>query len=208
MKKIVLVLLTLLMLLTSGMASAGKKTENIELDVPLQLQNDKHWANAPINPTGGGKKTIAEAGCALCCLSMTESFRRGEKVRPDSLAEEIEFSGDDLHWPKGYEALAKSEDGFLVKQAGPVLLECLRSGRPALVGLYSEELGSHWVVVYGCRDLTPNSPQTSQFLIRDPGTQWRTTFNEVKEYFPKIRVIRTYDVTDELRAAVEVYLAE
>ena len=78
----------------------------------------------------------------------------------------------------------------------------LRCGRPALVGLYSKERGSHWVLVYGCQDLEPDDPQLSQFLIRDPGTQGRTTLDQVRTYFPLIRVIRTYEITEELRTAV------
>ena len=44
-------------------------------------------------------------------------------------------------------------------------------------------------------------------LIRDPGTRDRTTFNMVKEYFPQIRVIRTYDVTEALRETAAAAMA-
>lgn len=188
---------------------ASALAETIELDAPLWLQKDKRWRDVFLNVDAGGKElTIGKAGCTLCCLASVESVRTGEKITPFDMLFRVKFTGDELQWPRGYEALARSQKGLWVRQAAPILLACLRSGRPALVCLHSDELGSHWVVVYGCRDLDPENPQTAHFLIRDPGTKDRTTFNMVKEYFPEIRVIRTYDVTDELRDVAERALAE
>ena len=199
----------ILCLLTMLFALASAFAETIELDAPLWLQKDERWCDVFLNVDAGGKElTIGKAGCTLCCLASVESARTGERVTPFDMLFRVKFSGDELQWPKGYEALARSQKGLWVRQAAPILLACLRSGRPALVSLYSEELGTHWVVVYGCRDLDPENPQTAHFLIRDPGTKYRTTFNMVKEYFPEIRVIRTYDVTDELRGIAERALAE
>ena len=196
-------LLAALFLFASAMA------ETIELSAPLWLQKDERWRDVFLNVDAGGQElTIGKAGCTLCCLASVESVRTGEKVTPFEMLFRVKFSGDELQWPREYEALARSQKGLWVRQAAPILLACLRSGRPALVSLHSPELGTHWVVVYGCRDLDPENPQTAHFLIRYPGTKNRTTFNMVKEYFPEIRVIRTYDVTDELRSIAERALAE
>ena len=204
MKKIV----TCLCLLFALLAAAGAVAETIELSAPLFLQKDERWRDVFLNVDAGGKElTIGQAGCTLCCLASAESVRTGEPVTPFEMLFRVNFSGDELQWPKGYEALARSQEGLWVRQAAPILLACLRSGRPALVSLHSKELGTHWVVVYGCRDLDPENPQTANFLIRDPGTKDRTTFNMAKEYFPEIRVIRTYDPTDDLRRIAAESLA-
>ena len=190
------------------LASACALAERIALDVPLYLQKDSRWRDVFLNVDGNGKeRTIGQAGCTLCCLSSVESQRTGESITPFDMLFRVDFSGDELHWPKGYERLARAKKGMLVRQAAPILLACLESGRPALVGLYSPERGTHWVVVYGFDGPDPTDAQTAHFLIRDPGTKDRTTLNQVKEYFPQIRVIRTYGITDELRAVAEAALA-
>ncbi len=192
-----LALLWLMLLMIAGRALA----ETVVLDAPLYLQKDKRWRGVLLNPDGKGAKTIGEAGCTLSCLAMAETMRRGTEVTPDSLVGKIEMTGDELHWPRGYEVLARSQKGMLVREAAPVLTACIESGRPALVCLYSEELGTHWVLVYGYEDMEPDDPQTLNFLIRDPGTKDRITFNMTKEWFPKIQVIRTYDPPESLREA-------
>lgn len=192
----------LALILTAFLLPVSAFAETIGLDAPLWLQKDERWRDVFLNVDAGGKElTIGKAGCTLCCLASAESVRTGRDVTPFDMLFRVRFSGDELQWPKGYEAIARSSGGMLVRQAGPILLACLRSGRPALVCLHSPERGTHWVLVYGCRDLDPENPQTAHFLIRDPANRDRTTFNMAKEYFPEIRVIRTYDVTDELREA-------
>ena len=192
---------TAALLLTLLAACCGALAETVVLDAPLYLQKDRRWRGVLLNPEGKGAKTIGEAGCTLSCLAMAETMRTGEEVTPDSLVGRIEMTGDELHWPKGYEVLARSQEGMLVRDAAPVLTACIESGRPALVCLYSGELGTHWVLVYGYEDMEPDDPQTLNFLIRDPGTKDRITFNMTKEWFPKIRVIRTYDPPESLRGA-------
>ena len=200
-----LIALTMALLLC---ACALADTLNIDLGAPLYLQKDKRWRDVLLNTDYSQSKTIGEAGCTLCCLAMAEAVRTGQAQTPAQVAAAIEFSGDELHWPRGYEAIARSKDGMLMRQAGPILTACITSGRPALVCLTSDTLGTHWVMVYGSAGLNPDDPQTAHFLIRDPGTKDRTTFNMTKEFFPRIRVIRTYDVDDALRAAVAEALAE
>ena len=179
-------------------------SETIELDVPLYLQKDARWADVLLSPKSQSGRTIGQAGCTLCALASVESLRRSSPIQPDAMLDELEMDlRDELHWPRDYEALANSREGLLVRQAAPILLACLRRGRPVLMGLYSKKLGHHWVVIYGCRDLDPDNPQTAHFLIRDPGTKWRTTLNETKEHFPEIRILRTYGVDEELRVLAE-----
>lgn len=197
-KKTAALLAGVLLVLCAVTASA----ETILLDAPLWLQKDERWRDVYLNVDGGEERTIGQAGCTLCCLASAESLRTGKEVTPFEMLFRVEFSGDDLHWPKEYEVLARTKKGMLSRQAAPLLLACLRCGRPALVGLYSKERGSHWVLVHGCQDLEPDDPQLSRFLIRDPGTQGRTTLDQVRTYFPLIRVIRTYEITEELRTAV------
>ena len=205
MKKLGLLCIAVLMLAVAGFSVLA---ETLVLDVPLYLQKDKRWKDCLLNPDAPGGKTIGEAGCALCVLAMSESLRTGEKVLPEQLLERIEMSGDDLHWPREYEALVRSKEGLLVRQAGPILTACLDSGRPALVCLSSDTLGTHWVLVYGYDGLNKEDPQTAHYLIRDPGTRDRVTFNMTKEWFPRIRIIRTFDVTDELRDVAEAALKQ
>ena len=194
-KRIVLIAAVML----AAIACLTAAAETMKLDSPLYLQKDRRWRDCLLNPDHTGGKTIGEAGCALCVLAMAESTRLGEDVPPDEMLQRIEMSGDDLHWPNGYEALARSRKGLLVKQAALILTACLDSGRPALVCLSSDTLGTHWVLVYGFDGLNRDDPQTAHYLIRDPGTKDRVTFNMTKEWFPKIRVIRAYEPDERLR---------
>ena len=123
-----------------------------------------------------------------------ESYRTGTTVTPLELRSTIKFDGNSLYWPAGYTILIKSASFYTSldeKTALKKLYDCINSGKPAIVCGNRTDGTSHWVVVYGYKDLDPNNMKPSDFLIRDPGFN-RTRLDQHLADCTIFRLIRSY----------------
>ncbi|MBQ7101808.1 MAG: SH3 domain-containing protein, partial [Clostridia bacterium] len=69
----------------------------VSLTVPDYKQTDSRWASKKIGST---KYTIGQIGCTTTALAMTESYRTGKTVYPDTMSSRLNYSsGGSLYWP-------------------------------------------------------------------------------------------------------------
>ncbi|MBQ8209949.1 MAG: SH3 domain-containing protein [Clostridia bacterium] len=142
-------------------SSSGKK-----LSVPYYSQTDSRWKNVTLGSSG---KTLGSIGCTTTCLAMTESYRRGTTVRPDTMASSLSYSSSgSLYWPSNY-TTTTSVSFSAIKNI-------LNQGKPVILGLRTASYSTHWVVVTGYSGNT--------YYVNDPGSSSRTTLGSVFEKYP------------------------
>lgn len=174
----------LLKLLKQGMLVDPKATEDsarfeqgISLNVVDMKQSDKRWKRVSL---GSSTVTIGKAGCTVTCLAMTESFRRGKTITPDSIIKELSFnrSGALTRRPSNY-YVYNNKAGYLSKME-----ELLSEGKPVIICSKNNKTGDkkaqHWVVVTGYNG---KGLSTENFTINDPGSNTRKTLKEFLDYY-------------------------
>ena len=145
----------------------------IRLSVPYYTQYDGRWADLPVGESG---KTVRQIGCALTCLAMTESYRTGTAVTPDTVLRSYEFTpSGSIYWPSDYSKYTGGDPYLAVYRK-------LSAGIPVIWHGQKANGSSHWVVIYGFTggDLTPSS-----FLVRDPGSGSRLTLAQYLAVYPE-----------------------
>lgn len=153
--------------------SVNNKYSAVSLSVPYYLQTDSRWSWVTLGSTG---QTMGKIGCTTTALAMSESYRRGKTVYPDSMAKSLSYtSGGSLYWPDNY---ILETDSLDLQD----IYACLRAGKPVIIGYMNKSGGQHWVVIYGYSG--GSTLKTASFLIRDPGTQERTTLAQLIEDYP------------------------
>lgn len=146
---------------------------SVSLNVPNFKQTDARWADVRIGTSG---KTFSQIGCATTAVAMMESFRTGRTIYPDAMAKELTYTpSGSLYWPSHYTAVTDGS-GYLSTVYGK-----LKQGT-VLLGVSNAYGGQHWVVVTG---YTGGSIQSaSGFTIRDPGSNSRTTSQQLLNVYP------------------------
>lgn len=146
----------------------------VSLKVPSFKQTDSRWANTKIANSG---KTIAQIGCATTAISMIESYRTGTTIYPNAMAKKLSYSSSgNVYWPSNYKAVTSSS-GYL---SG--IYNQLKTGKPVLFGAKNSYGGQHWVVVTGYTG--GNTLTASGFTINDPGSNARTTLQQLLNSYP------------------------
>lgn len=142
-------------------SSAAKK-----LNVPYYSQTDSRWSSVTLGSSG---KALGRIGCTTTCLAMTESYRRGTTIRPDTMAKSLTYSSTgSLYWPSNY-TTTTSVSFSAIKNI-------LNQGKPVILGLRTASYNTHWVVVTGYSGNT--------YYVNDPGSSSRTTLGSVFEKYP------------------------
>ncbi len=145
----------------------------VSLSVPYFQQTDSRWSWVTLGASG---QTIGKIGCTTTALAMSESYRRGKTIYPDAMAKSLSYtSSGSLYWPENYVGVT---NGLDLK----AIYEYLRAGKPVIVGFSNRSGGQHWAIIYGYSG--GNTLQTGGFLIRDPGSQYRTTLSDLIEDYP------------------------
>lgn len=147
-------------------ASQSYSTSYKKLNVPYYSQTDSRWSSVTLGSSG---KTLGKIGCTTTCLAMTESFRRGTTVRPDTMAKSLTYSSTgSLYWPSNY-TTTTSVSFSAIKNI-------LNQGKPVILGLRTASYSTHWVVVTGYSGDT--------YYVNDPGSSSRTTLASVFDKYP------------------------
>jgi hypothetical protein len=119
---------------------------------------------------------MGKIGCTTTALAMSESYRRGKTIYPDAMAKSLDYtSSGTLYWPGNYTGVTSGLDLAAI-------YKYLSAGKPVIIGFTNRSGGQHWVVIYGYSG--GSSLQAGGFLIRDPGSQSRTTLSQLMEDYP------------------------
>ena len=146
----------------------------ISLNVPDYKQTDSRWANVTLGSSG---QTIRSIGCTTTALAMTESYRLGYTIYPDTMSKKLSYSSSgSLYWPTNYLAIT---DGTNYLQQ---IYQLLKQGKPVIVGAKTASGNQHWVVVTGFTG--GNSLTAANFKINDPGTSSRTNLSQFLSAYP------------------------
>lgn len=146
--------------LKSGSSSADR------LSVPYFSQTDSRWSGVYLGSSG---QTLGRIGCTTTCLAMTESFRTGTTIRPDTMAGRLTYSSSgSLYWPSNYRTTTSVSYSSI--------RSILDQGKPVILGLRTASYNTHWVVVTGYSGDT--------YYVNDPGASSRTTLGQVLAKYP------------------------
>ena len=155
----------------------------ISLRVPDYKQTDSRWASKKIGST---KYTIGQIGCTTTALAMTESYRTGKTVYPDTMESRLSYSsGGSLYWPANYSATTNFSDYM------QTIYNLLAQGKPVIVGAKKANGSQHWVVVTGYTGASTLKP--TAFNINDPGTASRTNLGHFFTEYPYLHKIVWYN---------------
>lgn len=145
-------------------------------------QYDSRWKDTKIST-----KTIGQVGCLVTCMAMSEGYRQGKSIRPDTMRNSLSFSGNDMYWPSNYYTLATGKGNDALKK----VYNTINTGRPVIVGADSSS-SSHWVLIYGYKDLNTNAMNAANFLINDPNSSSRTTLQAFLNSYSSGVIFKTY----------------
>ena len=158
-----------------------KEETGISYAVPYYNQADPRWGSTYI-----GTKTIAQVGCLVTALAMTQSYYTGTEILPDEMRYQLQFSNNSLLWAPviamGYEI--ESCSGLSTSAFCQRLYTLLKEHGPVIVGADNVYGGSHYVVVTGCTNPDSSTLKTSDFTINDPGFTDRITLNQHLASYP------------------------
>lgn len=147
-------------------ASQGYSISNKKLNVPYYSQTDARWKNVKLGSSG---QTLGQIGCTTTCIAMTESYRRGTTIRPDTMSYSLSYSSSgSLYWPSNYTTTTSVSFN--------AIKNILNQGKPVILGLRTSAYSTHWVVVTGYSGNT--------YYVNDPGSSSRTTLASVFEKYP------------------------
>lgn len=146
----------------------------VSLNVPSFKQTDFRWASVQIGTSG---KTISQIGCTTTAIAMMESYRTGTTIYPDAMSKKLSYSSSgNVYWPSNY-TVVTSSSGYLSK-----IYEKLKEGKPVLFGAKKSSGTQHWVVITGFTG--GSSISASNFTINDPGSNSRTTLQQLLDEYP------------------------
>ncbi len=148
-------------------------TGSVSLKVPKYLQTDSRWSHVKL---GNSSATIGKSGCATTSLAMTESYRLGVTKTPAQMAKTLSYtSSGSVYWPSHYAQTTNSANylTFIYNQ--------LKSGKPVILGLKSNQNSMHFVVITGCNGSTASA---ANFTVNDPGSSGRTKLSQVLSVYP------------------------
>ena len=158
-----------------------KKQNGISYDVPYYNQADPRWGSTYI-----GTKTIAQVGCLVTSLAMTQSYHTDTEILPDEMRYQMQFDNNSILWAPiialGYELEGCS--GLSTYAFCQRLYTLLEEHGPVIVGSDNVYGGSHYVVVTGCTNTDTSTLKTSDFTMNDPGFSNRTTQDEHLAAYP------------------------
>lgn len=154
----------------------------ISLPCANYKQTDSRWASIKL---GTSNQTIAKAGCLTCGIAILQTYVGGYTVYPHTMSYSLAYGADGtLYWPSYFSFSTNSS--YL-----STLYDLLyRTGIPVLIGFKNSNGGQHWVVVNGYTG--GNTLTASGFTIRDPGSNSRTTLNQVIAAYPRFYKIAYY----------------
>lgn len=144
----------------------------LSLAVPSYKQTDSRWAHVQLGSSG---KTIAKVGCATTAIAMMESYRTGTTIYPDAMSRQLRYTASgNVYWPSHYSVVTGSD--YL-----NTIYTLLKAGKPVLFGAKNSAGGQHWVVVTG---FSGGAITASNFTVNDPGSQSRTTLQQLLNTHP------------------------
>jgi peptidase C39-like protein len=112
--------------------------------MPVLSQNDPRWRNGVMLPYGD---SIGGDGCALTSTAMILNYF-GARLTPDQLSQCLGTGAEPLVWARAAAcADGRVRGGDLGEFKWQRLDSILAGGRPAIVGMYGGQVGSHFVVV-------------------------------------------------------------
>lgn len=146
----------------------------VTLSVPAMKQMDSRWANVEVATSG---KTMAQIGCATTAIAMMESYRKGITIFPDTMMKQLRYTpSGSVYWPADYVTVT---DGTAYLNR---IYDLLKQGRPVLLGVKNSYGKQHWVVVTGFAG--GSNLSASGFTIQDPGSNSRTTLQQLLDLYP------------------------
>lgn len=155
----------------------------VSLSVPNYKQTDSRWASTKIGSTN---YTIGQIGCTTTALAMTESYRTGTTIYPNTMESKLSYSSSgSLYWPSNYSSTTNFTNYM------QTIYNLLAQGKPVIVGAKKANGSQHWVVVtgvYGVNTLTPTA-----FKINDPGSTTKTNLGHFFSEFPYLHKIVWYN---------------
>lgn len=158
-----------------------KKQSGISYAVPYYNQADPRWGSTYI-----GTKTIAQVGCLVTSLAMTQSYHTDTEILPDEMRYQMQFDNNSILWAPiialGYDLEGCS--GLSTYAFCQRLYTLLEEHGPVIVGSDNVYGGSHYVVVTGCTNTDTSTLKTSDFTMNDPGFSNRTTLDEHLAAYP------------------------
>lgn len=159
---------------SSQYLSGGSAYSAVSLSVPSMKQMDSRWASVEVAESG---KTMAQIGCATTAIAMMESYRKGITIFPDTMMKELRYTpSGSVYWPSDYVTVTDGT-AYLTK-----IYNLLKQGKPVLLGMKNDYGKQHWVVVTGFAG--GNSLSASGFTIHDPGSNSRTTLQQLLDIHP------------------------
>lgn len=163
-------------------SGSATKYQAISLPAANYKQTDSRWASIKL---GTSSRTIATAGCLTCCIAIVQTYVGGYTVYPHTMSYSLAYDANGtLYWPSYY---AFSTNSSYLSTLYNLLY---RTGIPVLIGFKNASGGQHWVVVNGYSG--GNTLTASGFTIRDPGSNRRTTLNQVIASYPYFYKIAYY----------------
>lgn len=159
---------------SSQYLSGGSAYSAVSLSVTGMKQMDGRWASVEVAESG---KTMAQIGCATTAIAMMESYRKGITIFPDTMMKELRYTpSGSVYWPADYVTVTDGT-AYLTR-----IYDLLKQGKPVLLGLKNSYGKQHWVVVTGFAG--GNSLSASGFAIQDPGSNFRTTLQQLLDLYP------------------------
>lgn len=167
--------------LSTAYIKSLNEAKSVILNVPDFKQTDARWANVTLGTSG---KTIAQIGCTTTCLSMTESYRLGFSVYPNTMSKSLSYSSTgSLYWPSNY-VTSVNVSGLLA-----TLRSLINKNKPVILGCSSTS-GTHWVTVIGYKN---GGVRYSDFYINDPGSSSRTLLSQFTSIYTDFYKIAYYN---------------
>ena len=137
-------------------------------------QTDGRWADVKIGTSG---KTIGQIGCTTTAIAILESYRTGTTIYPDAMSKKLKYTDSgSVYWPEDYQVVLSDGTEYLKG-----IYTLLQNKKPVLFGASSSGK-QHWVIITGYTG--GNSLSASQFTIRDPGSNSRTTLQQLLNSYP------------------------
>ncbi len=150
---------------------------SMKLNVTSYKQFDSRWAKLEIVPG----KTMQKIGCLTTSFAMTESYRQGKTLTPKDMMSILKYTASgDAYWPSIYTTSTASS--YL-----QTIYNNLTRGVPTIIGATGSSM--HFVVVTG---FTGGSISPNNFLINDPGSNYRTTLSDFFASYPNFYKIAYY----------------
>lgn len=144
----------------------SSSSQYIKMNVPYYSQTDSRWSGVYLGSSG---KTMGKIGCTTTSLAMTESYRTGTTVYPNTMASRLSYSSSgSLYWPSNY--VTTTNVSF------SAIKNILNQGKPVILGLRTASYNTHWVVVTGYSNDT--------YYVNDSGMASRTTLGSVFSKYP------------------------